>query len=91
MKRGSRHLNILVKTAAAFILVFIETGQANGVTVDRIVAIVNNEVITLSELKEAVVEAKVPQPGPHLQQETLKKMIGNARSFIRPKHNINKY
>jgi hypothetical protein len=30
------------------------------VSVDRIVAVVNNEVITLSELKEAVTEAKAP-------------------------------
>src|SRR5262245_52053382 len=75
MNRGNRYLNFLTMAAALFIPAYIGAAQAASVSVDRIVAIVNNEVITLSELKEAVAETKDPQPGPQLQQETLKKMI----------------
>jgi peptidyl-prolyl cis-trans isomerase SurA len=75
MKPENRYRNFSLRSAVIFILASVGTAQAAGVTVDRIVAIVNNELITLSELKETVAETKPPQQGPQLQHETLKKMI----------------
>ncbi len=60
---------------AVTIFLSIGAAQASAVTVDRIVAVVNNEVITLSELEEAVAEAKIPPSQSQIQHEMLKKMI----------------
>jgi len=47
MKHGSRYRIILMEAATVLILLCIGAAQASAVTVDRIVAVVNNEVITL--------------------------------------------
>ncbi|HXC61928.1 MAG TPA: SurA N-terminal domain-containing protein, partial [Nitrospiria bacterium] len=80
MKHGSRYKKFLEGAAAALILASMGAGfavaaHAAPVTVDRIVAVVNNEVITQSELEEAVAQAKAPPPQSQIQHETLKKMI----------------
>jgi len=75
MKHGSRYRKILLGATAVLILLSTGAAQASAVTVDRIVAVVNNEVITLSELEEAVAEAKIPPPQSQIQHEILKKMI----------------
>jgi peptidyl-prolyl cis-trans isomerase SurA len=81
MKLVSRYRLFLIVTTVVFILTSIGIAPAASVSVDRIVAVVNNEVITSSELKEAVAEAKSPQPPLQAQQEMLKKMIEKKLQF----------
>ncbi len=75
MKRKGTYRKSLRAIVAVTIFLSIGAAQASAVTVDRIVAVVNNEVITLSELEEAVAEAKIPPSQSQIQHEMLKKMI----------------
>jgi peptidyl-prolyl cis-trans isomerase SurA len=63
MNRKDPYRKSLPGAVAVSILLLIGAAHASPVTVDRIVAVVNDEIITLSELEEAAAEAKIPVEG----------------------------
>ena len=83
MKREAPHRKrLFIKVAAFWVLLSAGATHASAVTVDRIVAIVNNEVITLSELAEATAEAKISRQtkDPDVQ--------GSSDSLTKTQHEI---
>jgi len=71
MKKIESYRKSLMRAVAALILLFVGTVQASPLTVDRIVAVVNDSIITLSELEEAMAASKIPAEASRLSTASL--------------------